>query len=85
MSVETRIDRHADLVVRMADALGVDLAEEVMRGTVSPEEVRAAFLTCVSCSNPDGCETWLQAQTGIAEAAPDYCRNKARLEGLAPS
>lgn len=83
MTLFARLDRHADLVDRMSETLGIDMAEEVMRGNIAPEELRAAVLNCVACKDPDGCDAWLDAQTGVAAATPGYCRNKARLEGLA--
>jgi len=83
MSWMTRLNRHATLVGRMADTIGVDLAEEMQRGNFSPESWRAAVMSCTGCDNPDGCEAWLEAHRDGAEETPGYCRNKDRLEGMA--
>lgn len=83
MSWMSRLNRHSTLVGRMAETLGVDLAEEMMRGKLSPEEWRGAVLSCTGCSNPDGCDSWLAAHGDGADRAPGYCRNKDRLEALA--
>ncbi len=80
MGLLARIDRHARLVDRMADALGVDLGEEAMMGRMRPEDLRSAVLRCTGCSHVDACDTWLTAHPDGATAAPDYCRNKQQLE-----
>lgn len=83
MTWMTRFDRHADLVGRMSETLGVDLAEEALRGTLPPEDLRATILNCMSCSGAGACASWLDAHSSGSEATPSYCRNKARLESLA--
>ena len=83
MSWMTRLNRHAALVGRMADTLGVDLTEEMQRGSFSPEALRASVLNCTGCDNPDGCEAWLDAHGDGADRTPGFCRNKAQLEKLA--
>ncbi len=83
MSWMTRLNRHADLVGRMADTLGVDLVEELERGNFSPESWRATVLNCTACNNPEGCRSWLDAHRDGAEETPGYCRNKTQLEALA--
>lgn len=83
MPLMDRFDRHADLVHRMAGTLGVDLAEEALRGTMPPQDLRDTVLNCMGCRQAGACATWLDAQRGGAEATPDYCRNKERLEALA--
>ncbi len=80
MSVFSRIDRHARLVERMADTVGVDLAEESLRGRMPPQEYRAAVLRCTGCSQVDACCSWLEAHPDGAVAPPDYCRNKITFE-----
>ena len=78
-----RLNRHAELVERMADTLGVDLAEEAMRGRMSPEQIRTNVLNCVGCAYPDGCEKWLADHKDGASETPGYCRNKSMLDRLA--
>lgn len=75
------LKRHADLVERMAAALGVDLEEAIMAGTLTPGDLDDAVLTCTGCAAPEACEHWLAACQSD-EATPDYCRNKDLLAEL---
>jgi hypothetical protein len=78
-----RFDKHAELVNRMAGTLGVDLAEEMLRGDLPTQDLRATVLNCMGCREAGACETWLAAHPEGADATPGYCRNKERLEALA--
>lgn len=74
------IRRHAGLVDRMANLMGTDLEEAVMRGSLSPDALPDMVLRCTACANPDGCEVWLAQQEAATEgqgaATPPYfCRN----------
>lgn len=75
MTVNTTFRRHADLVDRMAATQGVDLEETIMEGRLSMDTLSDAVLSCSGCSNPENCNSWLNTQTGVADATPDYCRN----------
>ena len=83
MGLFSRLDRHARLVERMADTLGVDLAGETMRGRIAPQDLRSALVRCTGCRRANACCTWLDAHPDGASAAPDYCCNKGQLERLA--
>ena len=83
MSTGARFDRHARLVSRMADALGVDLDQRVQEGEVLPEEVDVQVFNCMGCTAPDACGDWIKAHGGNLTAAPAFCRNKETLERLA--
>lgn len=74
--------RHAALVDRMADTLGVDLEEKALEGLIDIDAIGDAVLRCTGCSGPDGCERWLAAQQGTADAAPAICRNADIFELL---
>ena len=78
-----RYDRHAGLVSRMAETLGIDLAEEAQRGNLPPEALRGTVHNCLGCRRADGCEHWLEVHSGGAVAAPGYCRNAELLAVLA--
>jgi len=78
----SKIDRHAGLVNRMADALDVDFAEELQRGRLMPQELRSAVFRCTNCSNPDSCEAWLEAHADGADDTPEYCRNRNLMAAL---
>lgn len=70
-----RLDRHANLVTRMADAVGVDIVEQVQRGAVSENQLASMVTRCVGCSEAEACEHWLQAHPDGADSTPGYCRN----------
>lgn len=78
-----RFDTHAELVNRMAGTLGVDLAEEMLRGNLPPQALRATVLNCMGCRETGACATWLDAHGEGSDVTPGYCRNKERLQGLA--
>lgn len=75
MLLQSTIRRHAILVDRMAEALGSDLEEAMMRGRVSTPDLDDAVLRCTGCARVGGCEMWLDNHEATAEAPPDYCRN----------
>jgi hypothetical protein len=82
MNMFQKLDRHADLVNRMADTVGADLGEALLKGTLSGQGLRAAVLNCCRCEGGGECPDWLEAHAQGAEEAPDYCRNRALLAGL---
>lgn len=87
MTLTTTIRHHAGLVDRMAQTLGLDLEEEVMRGRIGPDMLPDMVLRCTGCAHPDRCETWLQQNAPqVAEAQPDttpyYCRNAEVFDDL---
>lgn len=81
MSLFERIDRHAALVDRMTETLGIEIGTK--SGTLSPSDYRSAVIRCMGCSQPGACAEWTEAHPKGADRAPDYCRNKAQLERLA--
>jgi hypothetical protein len=83
VSVLSRLDRHARLVDDMADTVGVDLAELMMRGQLAPNDYRSAIYRCTACTNPTGCADWVAAHPDGAAHAPGYCRNRTQFDLLA--
>ncbi|WP_267138909.1 DUF6455 family protein [Anianabacter salinae] len=83
MSIMEKLNRRSSLVNRMADTVGVDMAEQMMRAHVSPDEVRGAVFRCMSCRQDQTCEAWMDAHPQGAAAAPGYCRNGEMLARLA--
>lgn len=80
-----QMKHHEQLVARMAETLGLDLDEEVMKAHLSEEDVQDAVLSCTGCTQPHECDHWLAAHHDVGET-PDYCRNTAlfhRLKALA--
>ena len=75
MTSQITLRRHAALVDRMANALGLDLEEIMMAGQLQIDTLGDAVLNCTGCSNAEGCEHWLQMQTATAPATPGMCRN----------
>lgn len=83
------LNRHAALVNRMAQVLGVDLTEAMGRGKLSGEDWREAVVRCTGCTAPEACTVWLSerpapedAEGVAASAAPHYCNNRLMLARL---
>lgn len=78
-----KMDKHAQLVSDMGDALGVDIAEEVQRGNLAPQELRARVFRCMGCTDPEACSSHLAAHKGeTLSETPTYCRNADMFETL---
>lgn len=75
MTEHNRLKHHADLMDRMASAVGLDLEEELFRGALAPGDVPDAVLRCQACPDPDHCAGWLDRNTKGATATPGYCKN----------
>lgn len=71
----SRYDKHADLMTRMADKAGVDIANEVQYGNIAESDLRTMVTQCIGCAEAATCERWLEADVDTQET-PDYCRNK---------
>jgi hypothetical protein len=84
MPSQTTFARHAALVDRMADTLGVDLEERTLRGDVSVDEIGDAVLACTGCESPGACGGWLDSHAEGAGQPPRYCRNADLFARLTP-
>ncbi|MEM1077765.1 MAG: DUF6455 family protein [Pseudomonadota bacterium] len=73
--------KHASLVDRMSDRVGVDLEEAVLRGEISPDLIPDLVLRCTTCTNPESCARLLKT-TSTLDSAPSYCRNREAFEKL---
>ncbi|GGG69957.1 hypothetical protein GCM10011415_16830 [Salipiger pallidus] len=86
MPTNTNYARHARLVDHMASAVGVDIAEEMIRGRLTFDGFDHAVLSCTGCTQPCACAGWLeqreQQQAGPADTTPDFCRNTALFQQL---
>jgi len=72
-----RIDRHANLVNRMADTVGADMGAALLEGRVTAEDLRGAVLRCTRCAQVEKCVGWLgRNEAAGADATPEYCRNR---------
>ena len=76
MDYPGKFTRHERLVGQMADVLGIDLEEKQMRAELAPEALDGAIHRCQGCDDPSGCQRWLDAQVGVAEETPSYCRSE---------
>ena len=77
------LNRHAALMNRMAETVGVDLTEAISEGRLTGEGWRDAVIACTGCSDPEDCITWLALRDGEpAEATPAYCANARLMEEL---
>ncbi|AMY68436.1 DUF6455 family protein [Frigidibacter mobilis] len=78
------LNRHAALVSRMAETLGLDLTQATREGRLSADAWRDAVLACTGCADPGDCMIWLaDRHEAGAEAPPDYCRNAGLMAELA--
>ncbi|KPQ06796.1 MAG: hypothetical protein HLUCCA12_09315 [Rhodobacteraceae bacterium HLUCCA12] len=82
MGFINRIDRHADLLKRMAETVQADLGAALESGSLSGEDLRRAMFTCVGCNHAAECPGWMDAHGDGAAAAPGYCRNRGWLARL---
>ncbi|MEP2718205.1 DUF6455 family protein [Pseudophaeobacter sp.] len=79
MGLFSKLGQSTDLVEGMADRLGVDFADDIVRDPeTGGRKFRRAVLNCSHCSNQAGCAD-LQAETDHLAEAPDYCRNRDML------
>ena len=82
------LNRHAALMNRMGQALGVNLTEMMLQGKLGGEDWRAAVVRCADCPEPTECLHWLSAhddESGPARpaaAAPPYCTNRDMMARL---
>jgi hypothetical protein len=80
------LNRHAALMNRMGQALGVNLTEMMIRGQLSGEDWREAVVRCSGCTAPDNCLHWLteRSDAGLhrSPAAPEYCTNREMIVRL---
>lgn len=82
MGLFSKLDRHAELMQRMSDTVGVDLGEAVMRGTLSPQGLRGAVVSCMACEGGSKCGDWLDNHPAGSDTTPCYCRNQDLLGRL---
>ena len=81
MTSEDRYPRHARLVTKMADRVGLDVIESMQRGELDSENLRQMVHRCEGCTDPDACEQMLDSGAQI-DNPPSYCRNANRFEQL---
>ncbi len=65
----------------MARISGVNLPRAVVEGWLPRPELERLVKACAACTHGAQCEGWL-AQSGAARTMPDFCPNKAGIEGL---
>lgn len=76
------LKKHADLMDRMADTVGVDLEEAMLEGRMLMDDLSEAVFACTGCDRPGACGDWLAAQTAERDAPPGYCRNAGMFRRL---
>lgn len=74
--------KHFWLMLGMAKATGVELAEAAATGKITQDDFATMVTACRSCSNASGCARLLDRQTPLAET-PEYCVNGDVLANLA--
>lgn len=82
------LNRHAALMNRMAQALGINLTEMMLQGKLGGDEWREAVVRCANCPEPAECLHWLTergedpGRSRPAASAPDYCTNREMMAQL---
>ncbi len=83
MNIFRQISASTDLMLGMAERLGVDLDAEITQDPRrGANQVRSMALRCSACTHQQGCAA-LQLQCAHLDAAPDYCRNRVFLDHAA--
>ncbi|WGW05119.1 DUF6455 family protein [Tropicibacter oceani] len=82
MQSRETLKRHAGLVDRMAQAQGLDIEEQMLRGNLSMTELEDAVLRCTGCDQPCTCESWLASRSAPVDVPPEYCRNTEMFADL---
>lgn len=77
-----KLDRHTDLINRMAATTGASFAEALFKGRLDGQQLRGAVLNCCACQEAEACADWLAAHDAGAQDAPGYCRNLPLLARL---
>lgn len=83
MRAGANLKHHAELFDRMAAAVGLDLEQEAVTGTLRFDEIAEAVLRCSRCAGSAACRQWLAEGPGSRAGAPDFCRNRDLLAYLA--
>ncbi|MDP7151399.1 MAG: DUF6455 family protein [Paracoccaceae bacterium] len=81
MTTDDRYTKHAKLVSKMADKVGLDLLEKMQRGELDSEDLRMMVHRCEGCTDPEDCRHKLESGQ-ITESPPDYCRNAPIFEAM---
>ncbi|WP_339109973.1 DUF6455 family protein [Thioclava sp. GXIMD4216] len=82
------LNKHAALVSRMGDVVGVDFTQAKAKGLMSDTGWSETVTRCTKCANPQACQGFLAAQEapedreGVVAQAPDYCNNRLLMSRL---
>ena len=82
MKLFETLTTHADLMHRMADTVGADLGDAVLRGDLSGQELRSAVMQCAHCAAGEECPGWLDAHAEGVSEVPGFCENKPMMDRL---
>ncbi len=81
MGFFAKIDKSVDLMNGLAERMDVDLTAQILANPdTAAQTYRSMVMACSGCSAQDAC-TKLQATHAHLDQAPDYCRNRAALNG----
>ena len=77
-----KLNKHADLMSKMTEKVGLELGDELLSGKLSAIEIRDAVVTCTHCKNVSDCQKFLDDANANVEHAPEYCLNKQMISKL---
>ncbi len=75
-------ERHFWLTRSVARMIGVNLSDAMADARISADDYCDMVTTCMRCECRETCESWLAAQPGKADRAPDHCANAPVLNRL---
>ena len=77
--------RHYWLVLRMADAAGIDLAQAAREGRLTQTDWAAMVTRCRACTCLDGCARFLDRPADGPRPIPEACLNRSVLNQSCPT
>jgi hypothetical protein len=77
-----RLSKHFWLTQGMARTIGVNVNEALQSGHLGRGEYAELVAQCCHCDRCESCMAWMGRQLTGADALPDWCAVKPRLEAL---
>lgn len=71
-----RLNDRLELMKRMQEAAGINIAADAPNGLMAGLRMRAAAMRCAACAHASDCEQWLDAHPDGAEKVPVFCANR---------
>lgn len=79
----TSLLHYTGLMEKMAEAMGIDLADAQHKGLLDEQLIRRLKIRCALCEKPNTCRRLLQNDK--ADLPPEFCVNRQYLSSLGES